>query len=173
MRFSSIFRILRRCVLTAGIAVLFALPASAQEYTWRIQSNLSAGAPGYEAIEVFANVATEMSGGRITFEIYPVGALFPIDAGLAAVGSGVTKMAVLTGGYYIGKVGPIATLESGVPGALRTPMERFNFFYNRGFIEVAREAYASFGVYYLGHSSPPPGTSCPPCPSIPARTSRA
>lgn len=132
-------------------AALMTAPAAAQEYTWRIQSNLNAGEPGYIALqEKFAELATEMSGGRIEFEIHPVGTLFPISDGLEAVGAGVTEMAVLTGGYYTGKLGPIATLESGVPGSLRTPIERFNFFYKRGFIGLAREAYAGSNVFYLG-----------------------
>ncbi|WP_162409166.1 TRAP transporter substrate-binding protein DctP [Acuticoccus sediminis] len=125
--------------------------AAAQEYTWRIQSNLNAGDPGQVALEDgFANLVTEMSGGRMAFEIYPVGALYPVSDGLEAVGAGVTEMALLTGSYFVGKIGPIATLETGVPGSLRTPMERYNFFYRRGFIDLCREAFAPFGVYYLG-----------------------
>ena len=130
---------------------------SAQEYQWRIQSNLNAGEPGYVALEEkFAQLATDMSGGRIAFEVYPVGALFPIADGLEAVSAGVTEMAVLTGGYYAGKMGPIASLESGVPGSLRTPTERFNFFYKCGFLDLAREAYGAQGVYYFGPQLSPP-----------------
>lgn len=137
--------------------VLISAAVSAQDFQWRIQSNLNAGEPGYVALEEkFAGLATEMSGGRITFEIYPVGSLFPMKDGLEAVSAGVTEMAVLTGGYYSGKMGPIASLESGVPGSLRTPIERFNFFYKRGFIDLAREAYGAQGVYYLGPQLSPP-----------------
>lgn len=142
----------------AGAGIVAGSAAWAQDAIhWRIQSNLNAGEPGYVALEEkFANLATEMSGGRITFEIYPVGSLFPISDGLEAVGAGVTQMAVLTGGYYAGKLGPIASLESGVPGSLRTPLERFNFFYKRGFLDLAREAYQPHGVFYLGPQLSPP-----------------
>ncbi|MGM0584027.1 MAG: TRAP transporter substrate-binding protein DctP [Pseudomonadota bacterium] len=152
MTLHATFGRLRALGIGAGLAAAtLAVPAQAQDYTWRIQSNLNAGEPGYVALEEkFAKLATEMSGGRIEFEIHPVGALFPISDGLEAVGAGVTEMAVLTGGYYTGKLGPIATLESGVPGSLRTPLERFNFFYKRGFIDLAREAYGDSNVYYLG-----------------------
>lgn len=137
--------------LSCAMAVGVAAGAEAEEFHWRIQSNLNPGEPGYVALkEQFADLATEMSGGEITFEIFPVGALYPVKDGLEAVGAGVTEMAVLTGGYYSGKLGPIANLESGVPGSLRTPMERFNFFYKKGFIDLAREAYSAYGVYYLG-----------------------
>lgn len=146
------FRHHLRAVVMLGVGLLGVSAASAQDAVhWRIQSNLNAGEPGYVALqEKFADLATEMSGGRITFEIYPVGALFPIADGLEAVGAGVTEMAVLTGGYYAGKLGPIASIESGVPGSLRTPLERFNFFYKRGFLDIAREAYQPHGVFYLG-----------------------
>jgi TRAP-type mannitol/chloroaromatic compound transport system substrate-binding protein len=141
--------------LLAG--VISAGAVTAQDVHWRIQSNLNAGEPGYVAVqEQFANLVNKMSNGRMTFELYPVGSLFPIKDGLEAVSAGVTEMGVLTGGYYAGKMGPIATIESGVPGSLRTPMERFNFFYKRGFLELAREAYAKQGVFYLGPQISPP-----------------
>jgi TRAP-type mannitol/chloroaromatic compound transport system substrate-binding protein len=61
----------------------------------------------------------------------------------------------MTGGYFTGKLGPIATIESGLPGAERTAMERYAFFYDKGFIDIAREAYGKHNVYYLGpHLSP-------------------
>lgn len=133
-------------------AVGFSSTAAAQEKLhWRLQSNLNSGEPGYVAVEErFAKLATEMSGGRITFDVYPVGTLFPVSEGLEAVASGMAEVAVLTGGYYAGKIGPFASLESGVPGSLRTPLERYNFFYKKGFLDLARDAYGQYGVYYLG-----------------------
>lgn len=147
----------RTAKLTAAFACAaallgFAASTNAQDkFHWRLQSNLNTGEPGYIAVqEKFAKLATEMSGGRITFDVFPVGALFPIADGLEAVGAGLAEVGVLTGGYYAGKIGPFANLESGVPGSLRTPLERYNFFYKKGFIDLAREAYGKHGVYYLG-----------------------
>jgi TRAP-type mannitol/chloroaromatic compound transport system substrate-binding protein len=150
-----------KSLLISGAALLAGVisagAVAAQDVHWRIQSNLNAGEPGYVAVqEQFANLANKMSNGRMTFELYPVGSLFPIKDGLEAVSAGVTEMGVLSGGYYAGKMGPIATIESGVPGSLRTPMKRFNFFYKRGFLELAREAYAKQGVFYLGPQISPP-----------------
>lgn len=142
---------LARQLSIAILAGTLALPALAQDFTWRLQTNLNPGDPGHVAVEErFAKLVTEMSDGRMTFEVFPVGALFPIADGLEAVGAGVSEMAMLTGGYFAGKIGPVASIESGVPGALRTPLESFDFFYNEGFIDVAREAYAGYNVYYLG-----------------------
>ncbi len=140
----------------AMIGVLAAVMTSGaveaqQKFRWRIQSNLMAGDPGHISLEEkFAKLSTQMSGGRITFEVFPVGALFPIADGLEAVASGLTEMALLTGGYYAGKIGSFANIETGVPGSLRSPIEKFNFFYKKGFIELAREVFGKYGVYYLG-----------------------
>lgn len=150
---------LRGLVGTLAVALAagsVAFGAKAQEVNWRMQSNLGATEPGYESVRVsFVEALERMSGGRIKIQFHPVGALFPIQEGLEAVGAGVVEIAMMTGGYFTGKLGPIATLESGVPGAERTAMERYAFFYNKGFLDIAREAYAKHNVYYLApHLSP-------------------
>lgn len=146
------FGLFGKALVWVGLVTWCATGAAAQDkYQWRLQSNLNTGEPGYVAVQKkFAELVNQMSGGRMTIEVFPVGALFPINDGLEAVGSGMAEAAVLTGGYYAGKIGPFANLESGVPGSLRTPLERYNFFYKKGFLDLAREAYAKFGVYYLG-----------------------
>ncbi|MCP5155273.1 MAG: TRAP transporter substrate-binding protein DctP [Ectothiorhodospiraceae bacterium] len=143
-------------LLIAAAIALTPLATSAQSVSWRMQSNLAAGEPGYESVRVnFVEALERMSGGRIKIQLHPVGALFPVQEGLEAVGSGIVEVAMLTGGYFAGKLGPIATLESGVPGAERTAMERYAFFYNKGFIDIAREAYDKYGIFYLApHLSP-------------------
>lgn len=138
------------------LAAVAAIPASAQEVKWRLQTNLGVGEPGYESVRVsFVEALDKMSNGRIKIQIHPVGALFPVQEGLEAVGTGVVEIALSTGGYFTGKLGPIAPIESGLPGAERTAMERFSFFYTKGFIDIAREAYAKHNIYYLApHLSP-------------------
>ena len=148
--------VLGTLALSVGVVGSIASGASAQEVKWRMQSNLGATEPGYESVRVsFVEALERMSNGRIKIQLHPVGALFPIQEGLEAVGAGVVEIAMMTGGYFTGKLGPIATLESGVPGAERTAMERYAFFYDKGFIDIAREAYAKHNVYYLApHLSP-------------------
>lgn len=146
----------RRAVFTASAGFLTAALAispmsQAAEFNWRLQSNLNAGTPGYEAVkDQFVDRLERMSGGRLKVQMFPVGALFPVKEGLEAVGSGVVEIGMMTGGYFTGKMGPIAALESGVPGAERSSTERYAFFYRKGFIDLAREAYAKHGVFYLG-----------------------
>ncbi len=133
--------------MTAGLS---SASQASDTITWRMQANLNAGEPGYIAVQTrFADLIETMSAGRMKIKLFPVGALFPVKEGLEGVGNGITEMALLTGGYFSGKLGPIANLESGLPGSLNTPLERYNFFFTAGFIDLAREAYAKYGVYYL------------------------
>ena len=127
-----------------------------QTYNWRMQSNLSAGEPGFEAAKaMFVDKLSVISGGRIKIQLHPTGALFPIGQALEVIGGGMTEIGMAAGGYFVGKMGPIAALEMGTPGAERTPIERYNFFYEKGFLEIVREAYAKYGVYYLGPTLAP------------------
>jgi TRAP-type C4-dicarboxylate transport system substrate-binding protein len=139
-------------LLVVGLSLMgLAAPAQAQKFNWRIQSNLNPGEPGHESVRTnFVELVEKMSNGEMKLQLLPVAAIFPVNQGLEAIGSGVTEMALLTGGYFSGKMGPIATMESGLPGAEHTPLERYNFFYKWGFLKLVREAYAKYNVYYLG-----------------------
>ncbi|EAQ02182.1 ABC transporter, solute-binding protein [Pseudooceanicola batsensis HTCC2597] len=137
---------LSAAVLALTGTATFALAA---DFSWKMQSNLNPGEPGYIAAEDFAENVNRMSGGRIEIEMFPGGALFPLADGLESISLGIADLAVLTGGYFAGKMGPIANLETGVPGSLRTPLERYTFFYEEGFIDVVREAFAKQDVHYV------------------------
>lgn len=144
---------LRRAIsLVAAVTALVSLPAvaSAEELNWRIQSNVQAGEPGYVALERFAEIVDDMSAGQLTFQVFPVDAIYPVADGLDAIGSDVVEAGMLTGAIYTGQIGPIGTLETGVPGSLRTPIERYDFFYHAGFLELMQEAFAPFNIHYLG-----------------------
>lgn len=154
----------RKLGRAAGVAIAGYLALGAASGTalaqktvnWRMQSNLSAGEPGYEAAKaMFVDQLSVISGGRIKIQLHPTGALFPIGQSLEAIGGGITEIGMAAGGYFVGKMGPIAALEMGTPGAERTPIERYNFFYEKGFIDIVREAYAKYGIYYLGPNLAP------------------
>ena len=145
----------RRTALSAACGAMLAtlaLPVDGQaaDFVLRMQSNLSPGQPGYAAIEQeFVNGAKAMSGGRVEIQLFPGGALYPVNEGLEAVANGIVEIGMSTGYYYAGKMGKIASIESGLPGAEHNAIERYGFFYERGFIDIAREAYKPHGVYYL------------------------
>lgn len=141
----------------ALIGALGATEAVAQEFTWSMQSNLATTAPGYQAVqENFVEAVEEMSGGRMKITLHPSGAIYPISESLDAVSTGVVEIGMAAGGYFAGTIGPIAVMETGLPGAERNATERFAFFYKKGFIDIVREAYAEQGVFYLAPNISPP-----------------
>jgi TRAP-type mannitol/chloroaromatic compound transport system substrate-binding protein len=130
--------------------MLSSLPAQAADFNLRMQSNLGPGQPGYIAIqESFIEGVEKMSGGRVKIKLFPSGALYPVKEGLEAVANGIVEIGMSTGFYFAGKLGKIGSMESGLPGAEHNAVERYGFFYERGFIDVVREAYKKHGVYYL------------------------
>ncbi len=131
-------------------SLLFAGTVTAQDFNWRIQSNVQAGEPGYVALERFAEIVEDMSAGQMTMQVFPVDAIYPVVDGLDAIGGGVIEAGMLTGAIYTGQIGPFGTLETGVPGSLRTPVERYSFFYHGGFLELCQEAFEPFNIHYLG-----------------------
>lgn len=144
----------RRSSLGAIVSVALATlgasaPAWAQEYSLRMQANTGPGLTPYIALEEFTENVKAMSGGRVEIQLFPVSALFPPNEGLEAVATGIVELGLTTGGYFAGQMGPIATMESGLPGAEANPWERNAFFYEKGFINIVREAYGEHGVHYL------------------------
>ncbi len=136
--------------LGGALAVLGASgSAQAADYSLRMQANTGPGLTPYIALEEFVQNVNAMSGGRIEIQLFPVSALFPPNEGLEAVANGIVELGLTTGGYFAGKMGPIASMESGLPGAEANAWERNAFFYEKGFIDIVREAYAEHGVHYL------------------------
>lgn len=68
---------MNRTSILCGLAglVAAALPASAQEYSFRLPHVTSASEPIHEAAEFFADRVEEMSDGRITVEVFAGGQL--------------------------------------------------------------------------------------------------
>ena len=150
----NVIKFTRRFTLGAiASATLMALgafvPAQAADYKLRMQANTGPGLTPYIALEEFVENVNAMSGGRIEIQLFPVSALFPPKEGLEAVANGIVELGLTTGGYFAGKMGPIATMESGLPGAEANAWERNAFFYEKGFIDIVREAYGEHGVHYL------------------------
>ncbi len=122
---------------------------TAEVFHWRMQTNLTPGTSGFDSFVWFSERVEELSGGRLIIDPFPTGELFPTLQGLEATAAGVTELAAMSSGYYAGKIGSITQFETGVPGAEKTPAERYNFFYREGFLKMIQDAFAPHGVLYL------------------------
>ncbi len=104
----------------------------------------------YEASKRFANNVRAMSNGRLDIETFSSGALMPYTEYFDAVRGGVVELSESGGGYWAGKdpalgvVDHVSVLVGDYP---RTLM----WFWEGGGIELAREAYAKWDIYYIGH----------------------
>lgn len=90
-----------------------------------------------------------MSDGRLDITYYPAATLLPTLELLDSVAEGVIEFGMAAPVYWQGKepaMVPIWNLPFGV-GILELDSD---LYWNRGFMEVAREAYAGLGVYCLG-----------------------
>jgi len=127
-----------------------AAPAAPEVLNWRFQNVLPAGNPLYPRMQMtFCDEIEKMSGGRVVITSYPAGALAPTTEIIEALAESVFELAFCNGAYIAGTI-PEGNIEAVLPYGFERPRDMLNFFYDLGFIEILREAYAENGVYYVG-----------------------
>ncbi|MBX3529419.1 MAG: TRAP transporter substrate-binding protein DctP [Rhizobiaceae bacterium] len=147
----------RRHLMMAGLglagAAVAANAARAQDgkvYTLRYQCSHPANTVFVTVTgQRFRDMVEKMSGGRIKFEVFDVGAVVGVTGMLEAVDQGVLDISQSWGGYYSGDV-PEADVECGLPLAWNSPWQAYDAFYNRGLNDIMVEAYEKkFQVKYF------------------------
>jgi TRAP-type C4-dicarboxylate transport system substrate-binding protein len=132
------------------VCLTFVVPvAMAQQKVYNLRLQRYEGMETEEVFVQFAKDIDAMTAGRIKIKNFRGGELVPNDQLLDAVGKGTLEMAMGYGGYWPGMI-DVGKIESGLPGAWTTLGEVMDFYYSKGFINLAREAYAEKGVYFVG-----------------------
>jgi TRAP-type mannitol/chloroaromatic compound transport system substrate-binding protein len=132
------------------VCLAFVAPvAMAQQKVYNFRLQRYEGMETEEVFIPFPKQIDAMSGGRIEIKNFRGGELVPNDQLLDAVGKGTLEMAVGSSSYWPGMI-DVAKIEFGLPGGWTTIGEVMDFYYGKGFIKLAREAYAEKGVYFLG-----------------------
>ncbi len=142
----------RECLAAAAILLagaLLARPAAAADYEWKWQSFWQPGTVNQEAFERFAATVKDKSGGRIEIETLPVGAIVPPGEMLDAVAANIIQGMNGGTGYFVGKDPAFAMLADFNAG-YENPQQLTAWFHEGGGMEIARDLYGQFGVYYLG-----------------------
>lgn len=124
-------------------------PAQPQVIKWNMQSQYSAASNwtiffGNE----YADWVRKMTNGRLDITVYPAGTFAKTTDLLPAVGKGLVDALIDYAGYYPDTV-PISNIESGLPMAWDQFLLPYDAYYNRGFLDLVRQAYAQFNVYPL------------------------
>ena len=138
-----------RCAAATVAAFGLAASASAAEHEWKCQSFWQPGTVNQRAFERFAANVEEKAGARIAIESLPVDAVVAPEDMLDAVAANILQC--MNGGtaYFVGKDFAFALLADFNAG-YETPEQLTDWFYEGGGLEIARELYEPYGVYYVG-----------------------
>jgi TRAP-type mannitol/chloroaromatic compound transport system substrate-binding protein len=137
----------------AGGAAILGAPyirnaQAAKTTTWKIQTSWPGGI-GLEIFKEWCNGIVEKTGGELAFEPYGakdvVGEFQLFDAVRNNVLDAMNPFTL----YWAGRM-PAAVFLSSYPLGLRNPHEWDVFYYGLGGLELARELFAKFDMYYVG-----------------------
>ncbi|HYD70045.1 TRAP transporter substrate-binding protein DctP [Azospirillum sp.] len=147
----------RRAVLTSlaagasGLAVSAALAAPAlaqQTVTWRMQALWDGGTTPQKFEERFVKRVAELTGGRFRIDLFAAGQIVPAAQAFDAVRGGAFEMMKTFDGYEAGKI-PSFAFTSTIPFGFPESDQYEAWFYEMGGLDMAREAYAPAGLFYV------------------------
>lgn len=133
-------------MLTAG-------GAAAQDFTFKFQSSDPAGNPNFEFQKGWTDLVAEKSGGKIQIELLPVGSVVEYNETLDAVAAGILDGQICDSSYWAGK-DPAFGLISNPVGAWSSPEQMIDFVENGGGKELMQELLGSYGLHFIGVSTP-------------------
>jgi TRAP-type mannitol/chloroaromatic compound transport system substrate-binding protein len=141
---------MKRLLVASVFAGLLATTAFAQEsYNLKFQSSDTSGTAAFEVQQDWAKHVGELSGGRITVEMLPVGSIVEYNETLDAVGAGILDGHITDSSYFTGKDAAFALIGNPV-GAYSSPEELRAFFNEGGGTELYNEILAPYGVHFIG-----------------------
>lgn len=133
----------------AAAAATFAAPAIAQEKTvWRMQALWDGGTTPQKFEERFAERVGELTDGRFAIELFSAGQLVPANQMFDAVRGGAFEMMKTFDGYEAGKIPSLAFIST-VPFGFPESDQFEAWFYELGGLDMARQAYAPAGLFYI------------------------
>lgn len=138
---------------SAGIgAAALAMPhvarAQAPTVTWRMQALWDGGTTPQKFEEQFVARVAELTGGRFKINLFAAGQIVPAAQAFDAVRGGAFEMMKTFDGYEAGKI-PAFAFTSTVPFGFAESDQYEAWFYERGGLDMARQAYASAGLFYI------------------------
>lgn len=140
--------------LLAGLSLTLAaamLPAQsqAQEHHWRVQTIVPAGSPNFENLALLADDIAVMSGGRLTVEFLPAGAVVAANGTLDAVRAGVIEGHVNYPFNWAG-IEPGFAPMGDLSGAYFDPTTAFAFYYQDQGMAVLQQLYDEHEMHVIG-----------------------
>jgi len=143
-------RLLKSALATGAVATV-ATPAAAQaqpSVTWRMQALWDGGTTPQKFEERFVARVAELTGGRFKINLFAAGQIVPAAQAFDAVRGGAFEMMKTFDGYEAGKI-PAFAFTSTIPFGFAESDQYEAWFYERGGLDMAREAYAPAGLHYI------------------------
>ena len=146
---------MRHSIIGAVVAATLALAgaAQAQDYSFKFQSSDPAGNPNFGYQQGWADLVGEKSGGKIKIELLPVGSVVEYNETLDAVSAGILDGQICDTSYWAGK-DPAFGLIANPVGAWSDPAQMIDFVENGGGKEIMDELLESYGLHFIGVSTP-------------------
>jgi len=137
-----------RSLALAMPLALMALPAVAQDLTWRVPTSVPEGSPFYvNFLERFAGNVDLMTGHRVKVEPFGAGVLVPALQVYDAVKNGIVEGGHSTPSYLVNK-DPINAIFAGFPGGMG-PESFITWIYEEGGKDKLAEIRAAEGLKSL------------------------
>ncbi len=135
-----------------AVALLLAFPAAAADEAGKVYNLRMQVLQGPDMLwlyKPFVDYAKKASNGRLNIQLFAADQLVPTDQMMQACATGTIDIANGSPGYWADAI-PAAGAEGVLPFGLRNINDVNTVFYQRGLLELFREAYAKHDVYYLG-----------------------
>lgn len=132
----------------AGVAAPLAAHAQGASVTWRMQALWDGGTTPQKFEERFVARVAELTGGRFKINLFAAGQIVPAAQAFDAVRGGAFEMMKTFDGYEAGKI-PSFAFTSTIPFGFAESDEYEAWFYERGGLEMVRQAYAPAGLHYI------------------------
>lgn len=121
---------------------------SSPSVNWRMQALWDAGTTPYEYEKKFVERVAELTDDQFQIRLFAGGQLAPSAQAFEAVRAGAFQMMKTFDGYEAGSI-PTFAFTSTVPFGFPEPDQYEAWFYEKGGLEMAREAYAKAGLFYI------------------------
>jgi TRAP-type mannitol/chloroaromatic compound transport system substrate-binding protein len=127
-------------------------PAVARAQTpikWRVQSAWPPGTAGYKQFQRFCSNVKELSEGKLQLQPFPAGGIVGTFDMFNAVKGGALDAMHCFSNYWSGFM-PVSAFLSSYPLGLDRPDQWETWFYELGGLQIARKAYRSHNMFYVG-----------------------
>lgn len=136
-------------VAAVGLSVASGGAEAQAKWKWKMQSLWQGGSVNQKVFEDYCKRVAALTGGRLEITPLPVGAVVAYTETLDAVQNGILEGHQSGGPYFSGKE-PALALIGDLNGGFETPYQYQMWFEYGGGLQLAREIYAKFNIYYVG-----------------------